>query len=205
MSIDWNFLVFVGALIVAAFSPGPGIAALVATVLAHGSRKAIWFCVGIILGDLSWLALSLSGLTIIAQQIPIIFVVIKWAGVIYLVYLAIKIWRSVPEASQLGKPTKERKAVARLLAGYLITMGNPKAMLFYLALLPSIVSPGNLSIQMVVALAVTVIGVLAIVCTVYAIAADRARRVMTNVQSIRTFNRVTAGALGAAATWVATR
>lgn len=67
---DWNFIVFVGALSIAAFSPGPGLAVLIATVLANGARKSVWFYVGIILGDLVWLTLSLSGLALIAQQVP---------------------------------------------------------------------------------------------------------------------------------------
>ncbi|MCP4378197.1 MAG: LysE family transporter, partial [bacterium] len=94
MIFEWDFLVFVAALSVAAFSPGPGLAAIVATVLAGGARRAVWFCVGVVFGDLTWLLLSLSGLALIAQQIPVIFVAIKWAGVTYLVYLAVKIWRT---------------------------------------------------------------------------------------------------------------
>ena len=61
MEFGWDFLVFAGALSVAAFSPGPGLAAIVATVLAKGARSTIWFCVGVILGDLVWLSLSLGG------------------------------------------------------------------------------------------------------------------------------------------------
>ena len=205
MDLDWNFLVFVGALSIAAFSPGPGIAALVATVLANGAKKAIWFCFGIVLGDLTWLALSLSGLALIAQQVPIVFVAIKWAGVIYLIYLAVKIWRSTPEATNLDAVNKKRGALARTLSGYSITMGNPKAMLFYLALLPSIVSPDSLSFPNVAALGVAVICVLTLVLAVYAFAADKARTLMTSTQSVQTFNRITASALGGAATWIAFR
>ncbi len=205
MDLDWNFLVFVGALGIAAFSPGPGLAALVATVLANGARKSSWFCVGIVLGDLAWLALSLSGLALIAQQVPIVFLAIKWIGVLYLVYLAIKIWRSPPQTTQFVARTKERGAHARLLAGFSIQTGNPKAMLFYLALLSSIVSPASFSIPMVTALVVAVIGVLSLVLSVYVFAAEKARNLITNSQSVRTFNRITASALGGAATWIALR
>ncbi len=205
MDLDWNIVVFIGALSVAAFSPGPGLAALVATVLANGARKAVWFCVGIILGDLTWLAFSLSGLALIAQQIPVVFIIIKWAGVLYLLYLAIKIWRSPAETTQIQARSKEKGAVAKALAGFSITMGNPKAMLFYIALLPSIVSPESLSLTMASALAIAVICVLAIVLTVYAVVAEKARNMMSSSQSVQTFNRITASALGGAATWIATR
>ena len=88
MELGWDFLVFLGALSLAAFSPGPGLAAIVATVLARGARSTAWFCAGVILGDIVWLSLSLGGLAILAQQIPAIFIIIKWAGVVYLLWLA---------------------------------------------------------------------------------------------------------------------
>lgn len=202
---DWNFIVFVGALSVAAFSPGPGLAALVATVLASGARKSIWFCVGIILGDLVWLTLSLSGLALIAQQIPVVFSIIKWTGVVYLIYLAFRLWTALDEAARASTKSTERGALKRMLAGLSITMGNPKAMLFYLALLPSIVTPESLNAQMVVALAMSVVLVLSTVFAVYVYAAERARKAMTSAQSIKTFNRITGTALGGAAAWIATR
>ncbi|WP_108816016.1 LysE family translocator [Loktanella sp. Alg231-35] len=202
---DWSFVVFVGALSIAAFSPGPGLAALVATVLANGARKSVWFCVGIVFGDLIWLALSLSGLAMIAQQMPFVFSVIKWAGVIYLVYLAIGLWMNTKDAAQISTRSRERGAFARVLSGLSITMGNPKAMLFYLALLPSIVTPESLDAQMVAALSVAVIIVLGTVLAVYLYAADKARSAMTSSQSIKTFNRITGTALGGAAAWIATR
>lgn len=202
---DWNFIVFVGALSVAAFSPGPGLAALVATVLAIGARKSIWFCVGIILGDLVWLTFSLSGLALIAQQIPVVFSIIKWAGVAYLIYLAFRLWTALDEAARASTKSTERGALKRMLAGLSITMGNPKAMLFYLALLPSIVTPESLNAQMVAALAMSVVLVLSTVFAVYVYAAERARKAMTSAQSIKTFNRITGTALGGAAAWIATR
>ncbi len=205
MFFEWDFLVFVAALSVAAFSPGPGLAAIVATVLAGGARRAVWFCVGVVFGDLTWLLLSLSGLALIAQQIPVIFVAIKWAGVTYLVYLAVKIWRTSPVAPEGIMHSRPKSVSARVLAGYSITMGNPKAMLFYLALLPSLMSPERISIAMALSLCLAVIAVLATVFAVYILAAEKARRAMTSNQSVQKFNRITATALGGAAVWIATR
>ncbi|GLQ28859.1 LysE family translocator [Sulfitobacter pacificus] len=202
---DWDFVVFVGALSIAAFSPGPGLAALVATVLANGARRSIWFCVGIICGDLVWLSMSLSGLALIAQQIPAVFTTIKWAGVAYLVYLAVKLWTTPADAAQVSTGSKERGALVRILSGFSITMGNPKAMLFYLALLPSIVTPESLNASMVISLALAVIIVLGTVFAVYVYAAEKARSALTSAQSIRTFNRITGTALGGAAVWIAAK
>ena len=205
MFLEWDFWVFVAALSIAAFSPGPGLAAIVATVLATGARRTLWFCAGIILGDLVWLSLSLSGLALIAQQIPAVFLVIKWAGAAYLVYLAFRIWRSPGAAAQAEERPRERSPAARILAGFSITMGNPKAMLFYLALLPNLVSPDHLNAEMVLSLSVGVIGVLSTVFAIYIFAAEKARTAMQSAAAVRRFNRVTATALGGAAAWIISR
>ncbi|MEO1343078.1 MAG: LysE family translocator [Pseudomonadota bacterium] len=203
--LDWSFFVFVSALGVAAFSPGPGLAALVATVLADGARMSWWFCLGVIAGDLVWLGLSLSGLALIGQQIPIVFWVIKWAGVAYLVFLAVQLWRTSFDASGVSVTPRKRGTLARVFSGFSITMGNPKAMLFYLALLPSIVTPDSLNIAMVTALASAVIIVLACVFAVYIYAAHKARNAMASARGARVFNRITGTALGGAAAWIAAR
>jgi threonine/homoserine/homoserine lactone efflux protein len=203
--LDLNLVVFIGALAIAGFTPGPGVAALIATVLAHGTRQALWFSIGIILGDLAWLALSLSGLALIAQQFPIVFVLIKWAGVSYLLFLAFKLWHAPTDMAKANATARPKGIFARIAAGFSLTMGNPKTILFYLALLPSIVTPETLSLPLVTGLAISVIGVLAIVFAVYTLAASKARKALVNSQSMRRFNRITATVLGSAATWIALR
>lgn len=205
MDFAWDLLIFTAALAVAAFSPGPGLAAIVAATLASGARKVVWFCAGVIAGDLAWLALSLSGLALIAQKIPMVFLAIKWAGVLYLAYLAVKIWRSSPDPAEIRAKAPDRSPWARILAGFSITMGNPKAMLFYLALLPSIITPDALSLPMVLSLGLSVVLVLATVFLIYVTAAEKARTAMTNSRAVRRFNRATATALGGAAAWIASR
>lgn len=205
MFFEWDIWVFMFALGVAACLPGPGLAAIVATVLTEGARVAMWFCIGVIAGDLVWLTLSLSGLALIAQQIPIVFVAIKWTGVTYLIYLAVKIWRSSPDPDTAVPASRKKTVAVRALSGFSVTMGNPKMMLFYIALLPSIVSPERLSVPMVLSLVCAVIIVLGLVFSVYILAAEKARRFITSKQSVRTFNRVTASALGGAAIWIATK
>lgn len=205
MFSSWDLLVFVAALSVAAFSPGPGLAAIVAIVLAQGTRVATWFCVGVIAGDLAWLALSISGLAFIAQQIPLFFTGIKWLGVIYLLYLAARIWNSSPDTISTEKSPPEKSELAVALSGFLVTMGNPKMMLFYVALLPSIVSPEQLSITMILSLIVAVIVVLATVFTIYVLSAEKAGSLLGSKQSMKRVNHATAIALAGAAIWIAAK
>src|ERR1700704_5422431 len=87
-----SLLVFAGALFVAAASPGPGIAAIVARVLGRGMNGAIAFTAGVALGDVVWLTFAVLGLAVIAQTFQAVFLVIKYAGAAYLLYLAWKLW-----------------------------------------------------------------------------------------------------------------
>ena len=81
-----SLLIFVGALFVAAASPGPGIAAIVARVLGRGMNGAIAFTAGVALGDVVWLTLAILGLAVVAQTFHFAFVAIKYAGAAYLLF-----------------------------------------------------------------------------------------------------------------------
>ena len=205
MLFEWDFWVFVMALTVAAFSPGPGLAALVANVMAKGARGTIWFSAGIILGDLVWLGLSLGGLAVIAQTVPTVFQLIKWAGVGYLTFLAYRLWTTKAEGIT-GEVTREnRNVMGQVLAGFSITMGNPKAMLFYLALLPNLVPPDHVSMELALWLGGAVVVILSSVFAVYILAAAGLRRVLTKATAMQRFNRCTAMALAGAAVWISSK
>ncbi len=68
-----SLLVFTGALFVAAASPGPGIAAIVARVLGRGMNGAIAFTAGVALGDVVWLTFAVLGLAVVAQTFQAVF------------------------------------------------------------------------------------------------------------------------------------
>src|SRR5436305_15071171 len=85
-------VLFAGTLLLAAASPGPGVAVLVARVLGRGSRGASAFAAGLILGDLVWLAVAILGLAVVAQTFHEVFLVIKYAGAGYLASLAYRLW-----------------------------------------------------------------------------------------------------------------
>ena len=130
--------VFGTALLVAAASPGPGIAALVARVLGRGPRGAVAFSAGLAVGDVVWLACAVVGLAALAEAFHGLFLAIKYGGVAYLAYLAYRIWTAPVEARALAAETAREHPFRLFLAGLALTLGNPKVMVFYLALLPTI-------------------------------------------------------------------
>ena len=79
-----SLMVFAGALLMAAGSPGPSIAALVARVLARGARDVLPFLAAMWIGEAIWLTFAVAGLTAIAEAFRWAFVTLKWLGVAYL-------------------------------------------------------------------------------------------------------------------------
>src|SRR5205085_5863982 len=130
-------LIFAGALLISAGSPGPSIAALVARVIARGTRGVVPFISAMWIGEALWLAAAIFGLAMIAQTFFWAFVIIKYCGIAYLSYLAWKMWHAPVKVEERELP--DDSSSARLfLTGLAITLGNPKIMVFYLALLPTI-------------------------------------------------------------------
>jgi threonine/homoserine/homoserine lactone efflux protein len=153
-------------------------------------------------GDLVWLSLSLHGLALSALKIPMLFMIIKWGGVLYLLVLAVRLWRSSSEQKTSAPLRSQSFPVA---SGFAVTMGNPKAMLFYLSLLPSIVDPNVVTTSMVLALSAAVVVVLSLVFCIYVFFALRARAVLSSHQSSGRMNRLTFIVLAGAAAWVAVK
>ena len=200
-----GLMVFATALFIAAASPGPGIAAIVARVLGRGTRGALAFTAGVAIGDVVWLTVAILGLAALAQTFHAVFIVIKWAGAAYLLYLAYKLWTAPALARDLEASASREKPAQLFLAGLAVTMGNPKVMVFYLALLPSLLDVARVTPLGYAELVAVTLGVLGLVFTGYVVLAARARRLFTSARAIRLVNRSTGAVMAGAAVAVATR
>ena len=191
-------LIFTGALLVAAVSPGPGIVALVARVIGSCLAGVVPFVAGLILGDLIWLAAAVLGLAVVARTFHEAFVVIKLAGAAYLLHLAYRMWTAPAEAKAIAVASSSDRSVSLFLTGLSVSLGNPKVVGFYLALLPNLIDLGHVDLLGYAELAGLCIAVLSLVLGAYALAAARARILFTSPRAVRLFNR-TGGALMAGA------
>ena len=203
MSIS-ALLIFAGALVVAAGSPGPSIAALVARVIARGWRDVLPFLAAMWIGEAIWLSLAVFGLAFVAQTFQLAFVVVKWAGVAYLAYLAWKMW-TAPVALREGGLPKSDSPARLFSAGMAVTLGNPKIMMFYLALLPTIIDLGSVSLLGWAELTVTMALVLIAVDLGWTFAAAQARRMLKSRRAMKIANRISAATMAGAAAAIAAR
>lgn len=198
-----GLLVFAGALFVAAASPGPGVAAIVARVLGRGFRDTVPFSAGVAIGDLVWLAVAVLGLTALAQAFQPLFLALKYAGVVYLLYLAWKLWTAPAEARAIEAERRGEPGFRVCLAGLALTLGNPKVMVFYLALLPALIDVGAVMATRFAALAAVTLAVLAVVFGAYMLLAARARLLFSSGRAARAVNRTGAALMAGAAGAVA--
>jgi threonine/homoserine/homoserine lactone efflux protein len=199
-----SLLIFAGALAVAAGSPGPSIAALVARVLAKGWRDVLPFLAAMWIGEAIWLSLAVFGLAVVAQSFHMLFAVIKYLGVAYLLYLAWKMWAAPAAAGDAALPG-ERSAGKLFLAGMAVTLGNPKIMVFYLALLPTIIDLTRVSALGWAELTVTMLAVLMAVDMAWVLLAAQARRFLRSAPAMRAANRAGAAMMAGAAAAIAAR
>ncbi len=196
-------LLFAAALFVNAGSPGPGIAALVARVIADGFRSVLPFLLAFWLGELLWLVAAVLGLSALAEASGTALLLLKWAGVAYLLWLAWKMWTR-PPAPPEGLPRAE-SGWGIFLAGLALTLSNPKIMVFYLALLPSLVDLRAVTALGLLELCAVALLVMMVVDLGWAAAAASARRWLRTPRAVRLANRVGASAMGGAALAIAAR
>jgi threonine/homoserine/homoserine lactone efflux protein len=199
-----GLLTYGGALFVAAAIPGPGITAIVARALGSGFRETFFMGLGLVLGDMTYLTAVILGLAFVAQSFAEVFIIIKFAGVLYLAYIAWKLWT----AGLLPQDIAARKSSSigmSFLSGLLVTLGNPKTMLFYIALVPTLIDIGSIGLRDYGLLVATTSVVLLVVLVPYMLLASRARTLLKRPKALQALNRVAAGILAGTAAFIATR
>jgi threonine/homoserine/homoserine lactone efflux protein len=208
--MSWSgLLIFVGAYFLAVVSPGPGVVAFVTRVLARGRRGIAGFIGGFIVGDLIWFAFAAAGMATLAQTYHTVFVVVKWLGVAYLLFLAFQMWTSAGgltitnaesgEPAQDHAPGSADSHASLFIASLTLTLGNPKAIMFFMALLPTIVDLRELTVLGATEIAGLIVLIMAGTLAGYAFLAERARRFITSARHVRAVNRTCAAALAGAA------
>jgi threonine/homoserine/homoserine lactone efflux protein len=203
----YGLLIFSSIYLLAVATPGPGVAAVIARSLARGTQGALAFIAGFLIGDLIWFAVAATGLAALAQTARLVFVVIKYAGALYLLYLAYRLWTAPPAkvTDEAAPIDSGQKPVQLFLGSLALTLANPKTAIFFLALLPTVVRLEELTVAGFLEIVAVISLVLPLVLGGYVLLAARARRIFRSERAVRTINRSTGAAMACAAVAVATR
>jgi threonine/homoserine/homoserine lactone efflux protein len=182
-------------------TPGPNMAYLAILSIEHGRRAGLSAVAGIALGLLGAGLAAALGLAALIEIFPPVYNVLRWAGVAYLLWLAWEGWRgsegSPAEAGRFGWA----KAVY-FRRGLITNLLNPKAFLFYLAVLPRFIEPTRPLTSQTILLSLIYVAIATAIHAVIAILAGTAQR-LTSVRSSRMIGRILSLALAGVAIWLA--
>jgi len=192
-------------MLVLAASPGPGVFATTARAMASGFKPALAVIWGIILGDIIFLLFAAFGLSMVARALGNLFFIVKICGGAYLVWLGIKIWLQKPELVQSHQNSSTRSYWGNFFSGLIITLSNPKVILFYCGFLPTFLDLSALTIIDLALVVAIITAVLSGVLITYAYLASRARKMFTNERAVKRLNRAAGGVMVAAGVVIAGR
>ena len=170
-------------------TPGPAVMFVVAQGLGRGFGGALAGAVGILAGNGFYFVLSATSLGAVLMASYEVFSAIKWAGAAYLIWLGVRAFRS--PAVLGGVQAAGDGALGRLVGrGFLVQVANPKALVFFTALLPQFIDPDGSVVSQVVSLGVTSQLVEILVLSAYGALAARAAHLTTRPAFVGATNRV---------------
>jgi threonine/homoserine/homoserine lactone efflux protein len=196
---------FIAAVFVLGITPGPAVFATIARALASGLWPAFAFNVGVVVGDLVLMLLAVFGLAAVAQALGEWFVVVKIAGGLYLVWLGWKLWASEPGELRPEPLVAARQFRRNMIGGFVLTLGNPKAIIFYAAFLPTFVDLTRIGLPDIAVLAAVITAVLMTTNMAYGVLAARARIFFKSRRAMRNLDRGAGTLMIGAGVAVATR
>jgi threonine/homoserine/homoserine lactone efflux protein len=134
------WIAFMAAASIMILIPGPTTMMVLGHTMAGGLRNGALSLIGVTLGDICAIMLSMLGFSALLAASAEAFTAMKWIGTVYLVYLGIKLWRAPPMELT---PASTGKSSARdaILQTFLVTLLNPKGILFFAAFLPQFIDP----------------------------------------------------------------
>ncbi|MGH6894734.1 MAG: LysE family translocator [Dongiaceae bacterium] len=187
-----------------ALSPGPGLATILSRALASGPAAGLAVTAGLVVADFVFLGVAMVGLTAIASALGPLFQIIQYAGAAYLFWLGYRASRG-SAAPMIVAPRRGSGLLRDVGLGLLVTLGNPKAILFYGALLPTFLDMSRIHAGDFLILAAIVVVISYLVYGGYIVLAERGRRLLSSTSASRVFNRLTGTVLIGAGVAVAAR
>lgn len=195
---------YVVTAIVFSLAPGSGTVNSISNGLSYGTRKSLAAIAGLQIGLAIHIVLVGAGIGALVAQSALAFSVIKWVGVVYLIWLGIQKWRDTESVS--AKAANESRSAGQLLrSAVLINLTNPKSIVFLVALFPQFINPAGDQFQQLMILGITTVAIDSMVMLGYTSLASqmgryiRSDRVMGRINKVFGSMFVGCGALLAAA------
>jgi threonine/homoserine/homoserine lactone efflux protein len=182
------------ALLFWVFVPGPAVLAIVGRSLTSGFRPALRLIAGILLGDLFYLCIALFGLAAIGKALGEFFVIVRLAGAAYLIFLGVGLWLKGTRRDDSASLGQRPDGCKSLVAGFSLTLGNPKAIMFHLGFLPAFFDLSTITASESVMIITMFMAVLGLSLSGYAYLGSRTRGLFRSKRAMTILNR-TSGTL----------
>ena len=194
-----SYFAFVLAALALALVPGPTVTVIIANSLKHGTRAGLMNVLGTQVGVVIWLGIAALGLGAAIQLMGVWFVLLRYAGAAYLIWLAYKLFMSNGDLAVATDRARPRGSF--FLQGFVVIMSNPKMLVLFGALIPPFIPAGADVMRTTLILGVTFMAIAAIGDTAYALAAGRAG-VWLSRKRIRAIEIISGSFLVGGAAWM---
>ena len=201
MSIEL-ILAFTTGMVILSASPGPGVFSTLAEALSNGFKSSMYFLTGLIIGDIFFLLLAVFGLSFISVALGEFFIIVKIIGGAYLIYLGIKMWKNSKFNLNINKSKSTKTKFQKMLAGLLVTLGNPKAIIFYASLLPTIIDLKNIKMIETITIVLIVAVVSYAVIGTYSYLAVKAKLFIKDEKTVSKINKTAGAVMVGAGTYI---
>ncbi len=190
------WLAFASASIALLLIPGPTVLLVLSYAISQGKRVAVTTAAGVALGDLVAMSASLAGLGALVLASAELFLLLKWVGAAYLIYLGIKLYRSAATASLDPVEDVADAAAVRVFAhAAAVTALNPKSIVFFIAFVPQFINPQATLLPQFGILIATFVGFAALNALAYALLGGKLRQRIRHPAVMPMLTRLGGGAL----------
>lgn len=154
MESETYFLFLVTTLVVV-FTPGAAALAVASQGATNGGKRALFGVTGIALANVVYFVLSATGIASLIIASNLLFLIIKWVGVAYLVYLGLGAILSKSGAINVDPDRKKSSPKSLFAKGFVIEFANPKALLYFAAILPQFLNTASPILPQILIMGVT--------------------------------------------------
>ena len=188
-----NWLLFCGVALLTTFTPGPAVLLAISNSVSNGPRSALVCSLGNALGLFIVSGIAMAGMGVVLATSAVAFTVLKVMGALYLIYLGYKQWTSRASMFPSANQTLAGSSWQLFGTGIVLALTNPKAILFFSALLPQFLTPNLPLFEQFVVLTTSFSACAVLSHAFYALLAHTLRRQFDNPTRVRLFNRVSGG------------
>lgn len=139
-----SFIALFSVMLVLAAVPGVSVLAVTTRAISYGFVHGIYVTLGIVLGDIVFIVLAIFGLSLLAESLGAWFVLVQYLAGAILIWFGLSLWRFNSETVQ-DKKSRVSSTRSSFLTGFLITLGDQKAVLFYMGFFPAFLDVSALS------------------------------------------------------------